>query len=96
MTEARKSHLRDVMNLAWGLYRADHSRGFADALAGAWRWTKGRAARVASAPSWAKGDRTMTLQLRSMLQSPIRRSLTGPYRESRGRSAGYVTSVMGR
>lgn len=75
MTEARKSYLRDLMNLAWGLNRSDPTRGFADCLAGAWRWTKGRPARLASAPSWAKGDRPMHLPLRSMLQSPIRRSL---------------------
>lgn len=95
MNTARRSYLREVMNLAWGLLRSDPSRGFADALRGAWTWTKGRAARIANAPRWAKADRPMSLSLGSMVQSPIRRSMTGPYAGDRARTAGRLTSVIG-
>lgn len=96
MNPARRSYLRDVMALAWGLFRADPARTFADALTGAWRWTKARATRMDAAPSWAKAGRPVTVPLRSMLQSPICRTLTGPHANDRARSLGYVTSVMGR
>lgn len=97
MTSERRTFLRDIMELAWDLYRSDPARGFADALRGAWRWTKGRAARIASAPRWAKGSRPRTVAFGSMLQSPIRRSLTGlSYAATRAREAGYLTSTMGR
>jgi len=33
---------------------------------------------------------------RSMLQSPIRRSLRGAHGETRARELGYLTSMMGR
>jgi hypothetical protein len=97
MSQERRQSLRDLMLLAWDLYRSDPSRGFADCLAGAWRWTKGRAARLAAQPGWAKGSRARTVAFGTMLQSPIRRSLSGqPYAETRARSAGYVTSMVGR
>ena len=32
----------------------------------------------------------------SMLQSPIRRSLSGPYAATRANAAGYTTSLVGR
>lgn len=100
MTTARRTFLRDVMELAWGLFRADRGgpepRAFADALAGAWRWMKGHAARMAKAPAWAKGSRPRTVALNTMLQSPIRRSLSSqPYAETRARAAGYLTSKIG-
>jgi hypothetical protein len=64
---------REIMDLAWGLFRADRSRGFADALAGAWRWMKGRAARVAANAVWMARAAGRTVSFGSMLQSPIRR-----------------------
>jgi len=100
MTQARRNTLRDLMLLAWDLFRAEQHgpspRTFADALMGAWRWFKGRPVRRAVAPLWANGDRPMHLPLRSMVQSPIRRSISGTHRESRARSLGYVTSTLGR
>lgn len=97
---ARRAFLRSVMQMAWSLYRAELSgptpRTFADALSGAWGWFKARADRIANGPTWAKGARPMHLPMRSMLQSPIRRGLSGPYAGARARSAGYVTSMLGR
>jgi len=96
MSQNRRTFLRDLMTLAWGLFRADRSRGFADALTGAWRWMKRRGERAATVPSWAKGTHSRTAILGSMLQSPIRRSLSGQtYAEPRARAAGYLTSRIG-
>ncbi|WP_296596459.1 hypothetical protein [Phenylobacterium sp.] len=61
---------------------------FGDALRAAWSWFK----RATRPPVVV----TRTIELRSMIGSPIRRSLTGPYASDRARSAGYVTSMMGR
>lgn len=100
MTITRRAHLRDVMALAWSLYRAElngpNPRTFADALAGAWRWTKRADERRASAPAWTRASGPAHVALRSMVQSPIRRAATGPYGETRARSLGYVTSMVGR
>ncbi len=98
MQAAQRQRLRKIMQLAWGLYRADlngpEPRTFADALAGAWRWTKRNEA--TAAPAWAKGSRPRSVAFASMVQSPIRRSLSGPYTNARAYSAGYVTSRLGR
>lgn len=64
---------REIMALAWGLFRADPARTFADALAGAWRWIKGHAARVAANAVWLARAAGRTVAFGSMLQSPIRR-----------------------
>jgi hypothetical protein len=68
---------REIMKLAWGLFRAEangpNPRTFADALAGAWRWIKGAAARLAAAPRWTQGTQARTVSFGTMLQSPIRR-----------------------
>ena len=89
---------RDVMQLAWGLFRSalnsTDPRTFADALTGAWRWVKNAAKRVA--PAWAKGGQVRHVRLRSMVTSPIARSLTGQaYAGVNAASAGYVTSRFG-
>ena len=100
MTAATETR-RQVMLLAWSLYRAEvrgpNPRTFADALAGAWRWIKNTAARVAAAPRWAKGAQPRHVSFGSMLASPIRRSLTGQaYAGVNAARAGYVTSALGR
>lgn len=100
MTAATETR-RQVMLLAWSLYRAElrgaNPRTFADALAGAWRWVKNTAARIAAAPRWAKGAQPRHVSFGSMLASPIRRSLTGQaYAGVRARQAGYTTAQMGR
>ncbi|ODT87801.1 hypothetical protein [Phenylobacterium sp. SCN 70-31] len=64
---------REVMATAWGLFRADPARTFADALTGAWRWVKGAAARAAQNAAWAARMAGRTVVFGSMLQSPIRR-----------------------
>ena len=87
---------RDVMATAWGMFRADPARGFAVALAGAWRWIKGRAARIAANAAWLARVGGRTVVYASPVQSPIRRSLSGPYAATRARTAGYTTSMMGR
>ena len=86
----------DVMATAWGLFRADPARSFADALAGAWAWIKGRAARVAANAAWLARVGGRTVSYGSTLQSPIRRSLTGPYAATRANAAGYITTSLGR
>lgn len=91
MNNERRSFLRSVMETAWYVFRNRHIPGsnirtFGDALRNAWAFLKPRAL-VASGP---------TLHLRSMLQSPIRLSLRGQaYAETRARSAGYYTSMVG-
>ncbi|MDO8379215.1 hypothetical protein [Phenylobacterium sp.] len=89
---------RDVMNLAWGLYRAEakgpNPRSFSDALAGAWRFMKRRAERLT--PAWAKGSAPRQIRFASMVSSPIARSLSGQvYAGVRAASAGYHTSRFG-
>lgn len=98
MTDARRTFLRSLMELAWGLYRAELNgptpRTFANALSGAWRFMKRQA--TLAAPKWATMTGPRHVAFRSMLQSPIRRSLRGqPYADTRARSLGYVTSMVG-
>jgi hypothetical protein len=86
------------MAMAWGLYRAELNgpdpRTFADALAGAWRVRK--RSEVWGALPWADRSRPRHLRIRSMVQSPIRRSLGGqPYASTRAAGAGYLTSRLG-
>lgn len=88
----RRGFLRQVMQTAWHAFRnrnipGSNVRTFADAMRNAWRFLKAKAQPV------VQGS---TLQLRSMLQSPIRRSLTGPYANRRAGELGYVTSMVGR
>lgn len=87
------------MELAWSLYRAELSgpapRTFPNALAGAWAWSKARADRAAANVGFMARAKSGTIAFRSMVQSPIRRSLSGPYAADRARSAGYLTSKIG-
>ena len=92
MTDTRSTFLRELMAKAWFIFRNRSMPGcrvetFADALRQSWAWFKRQAAPVAAGP---------TLALRSMLQSPIRRSLRGAHGETRARELGYLTSMMGR
>lgn len=98
MNTERRETLRQVMQTAWGLFRAEAGRRtFADALAGAWRWVKNSAARAAANAAWAARNRGRTVSYGTMLQSPIRRSLGAqPYAGRRAGEAGYVTSMIGR
>ena len=101
MTVARRTFLHDIMEMAWGLFRAEQHgpdpRTFADALAGSWRWFKSRAARKASQPKWATSPRAAPVAFKSMLQSPIRRSLGGAaYANTTAACMGYLTSTLGR
>lgn len=98
MNTRHRTNLRHVMQVAWGLYRAElhgpDPRTFADALAGAWRFRK-RSTNWERTP-WADTPRPRHLVLRSMVQSPIRRGLSGhPYASTRAARAGYVTSRIG-
>jgi len=92
MSTAHRSTLREIMVLAWRVYRSRHIPGcnvttFADALRNAWTFIKGRALPPVVGP---------ILQLRTMVQSPIRRSLTGqPYAFDRAYRAGRFTSRLG-
>lgn len=87
---------RRVMQTAWSLFRADPARGFADALSGAWRWVKRAAERAAEATAWMRRAGGRQVRLGQMVQSPIRRNLTGrAYAGVNASSAGYVTSRMG-
>ena len=94
MNPARRTFLRQIMAAAWSIYRQRHIPGctaktFADALRNAWAWIKRQAL-----PAPPAGP---TIYIRSMVQGPIARSLIGkPYAGDRARTAGYVTSAMGR
>lgn len=96
MSDTRKTFLRELMALAWSLYRSDPARTFADALAGAWRWTKARTQRQAGNAAWMKRHKS-GVAYGSLIGSPIRRSLSGlPHAGDRFRTATRLTSVMGR
>ena len=84
---------RDVMATAWGLFRADPARTFADALAGAWRWIKASAARLAANAAWLARVAGRTVSYGSMLQSPIRRRVGNGWSAYKAEA---VTSSMGR
>lgn len=93
MNTAHRQALRDIMQLAWRVFRARHVPGcnvatFADALRNAWAWIKRRAL-----PPVAAGP---VLQLRTMVQSPTHRAMTGqPYAFDRAYRAGRFTSRLG-
>jgi hypothetical protein len=92
MNQQRRHFLRRIMQTAWYAYRNRHIPGcnvrtFADALRNAWGFLKAKAQPVVQG---------VHLRLTSMVQSPIRRSLTGPYASRRAGELGYVTSMMGR
>jgi len=96
--ETRRINLRHIMQFAWGLYRAElngpEPRTFADALA--WAWAVRKRSEVWGALPWADQPQRRHLRLRSMAQSPIRRSFGGqPYASTRAASAGYLTSRLG-
>jgi hypothetical protein len=100
MNQQRRDTLRRIMALAWSLYRAELNgpspRTFANALAGAWSWFKGKAARIAAAPQWARGG-TVHVRLSSMGMSPVSRSLQGQaYAGRKAWDAGRVTTSLGR
>lgn len=93
MNQQRRDFLRRIMQTAWHAYRnrqipGCNVRTFADALRNAWAFLKAKAAPVVKA--------TRHMRLNTMVQSPIRRSLTGPYASRRAGELGYVTSMMGR
>lgn len=99
MTDARRTFLRELMQLAWSLYRAEQGgpnpRTFVNALAGAWRWAKASPERRAANQRWA--FRRTRVAYGSLVQSPIRRGLGDqPHAGDRFRSATYTTSVVGR
>src|SRR4051794_27977473 len=93
MLHERRVFLRQVMQTAWYAYRTRHIGGsnvrtFADALRNAWGFLKAKAKPAIEGA---------TLRLRSMVQSPIRRHLTGrPYAATEAARAGYLTSMVGR
>lgn len=93
MTQDRRTFLRQVMETAWYAFRHRHIAGsnirtFADALRNAWGFLKAKAKPAVAGP---------VLRLRSMVQSPIRRSLGGrAYAGTDAVRAGYLTSMVGR
>lgn len=96
MTDTRKAFLRELMALAWSLYRSDPARTFADCLSGAWRWSKACPKRRAENAAWLKRHRG-GVAYGSLVASPIRRSLNGlPHAGDRFRTATRLTSSMGR
>ena len=99
MTARERTNLRHVMQMAWGLYRAELNgpdpRTFANALVGAWGVRK-CSSNWERLP-WSDVPTPRYMRLRSMVQSPISRSLSGQhYAGTRAASAGYLTSRLGR
>lgn len=91
---------REVMLMAWSLYRAEADgpspRTFSDALAGAWRWVKRAAERTAEAAAWIRQARGKHVRFASMIKSPTRRTLASQrYAGAAFASSNYVTSRMG-
>lgn len=99
MTSHRRIQLRHIMQLAWGLFRAEQGgpnpRTFADALAGAWRFRKRTA--EWDALRWLDEPQPRHIRFRSTSSSPIRQSLTGQrFATGRAASASYAVSRFGR
>ncbi|OYU68767.1 MAG: hypothetical protein CFE28_01400 [Alphaproteobacteria bacterium PA2] len=95
MTTITRENLRTIMKRAWNYHRGAIRNGeastFADQLRAAWTFIKGWVARQA-APVVV----TRTIQLRSMIASPIRRALgSSPYARTNAAAAGYATSRIG-
>lgn|GEM_PF-6462833 len=89
----RRTFLSKVMRTAWQTFGIRHLPGstvrtFADALRNSWAFHK--------AHRQPGPDYVSHVRLRSMLKSPIRNSLSGPYAETHARAAGYLTSTLGR
>ena len=101
MNLARRATLSDLMRRAWSIWRARTVPGvncasFADAMRRAWAWEKAASARAEADDRYRSAPARATVQLRSMLQSPIRRGLTGrAYANGMFRDAGRVTSALG-
>jgi hypothetical protein len=73
MTDKRREQLRRIMLQAWHAYRAEPSRGFADALRGAWAFNKRLDAYYASGRSHFAGA-TGHVHLKPVWRSPIART----------------------
>lgn len=87
------------MSLAWQKLRweRDHGRVYtmSQALKHAWSWVKGEAEREAARAAWAANPQPVT-HLRSILRSPIRRSLTGQrYAGASDHRGAYTTARLG-
>ena len=101
MTPARRAFLSGLLSRAWSIWRARDLPGvncasFADALRRAWAWEKAATDRAEADARYRSAPARATVQLRSMLQSPIRRGLTGKaYANGLFRDAGRVTSALG-
>ncbi len=100
MSDGQRAQLRAVMALAWRKLRWewDQRRGFtmSAALKHAWAWFKGAPARAAAEAAWANGPKHVT-HLRSILRSPIQRSLDGQnYAGALDYSAARLTARFGR
>lgn len=84
---------REVMKTAWNVFRMRNLPGstvrtFADAMRNAWAWVKRKAEPVVKI--------TRHLVLNTMLQSPIRRGLSGQaYAQANAREAGRLTTALG-
>jgi hypothetical protein len=91
---------RDIMKLAWGLYRSDQgpgrgNRSFADALAGAWRFHKRNAA--AKPSRWARGRKPRFVHLTGSAYSPADRALQGqPWARPASWQKGGEVARLGR
>lgn len=95
MATFTRENLRRVMKRAWNHHRGAIRNGeastFADQLRAAWSFIKGWVA-FQAAPVVV----TRVIQLRSMVASPIRRSLgASPYARTNAAAAGYTTSRIG-
>jgi hypothetical protein len=99
MTTANQTR-REVMVLAWGKFRYEAHRAtgftFAAALRHAWAWIKGAAARATAALAWAAIPAKRVLHLRSVVRSPIDRSLAGgAHAGTLAFKAAYTTARVG-
>ena len=95
MTTITREDLRTIMKRAWNHHRCAVRNGeastFADQLRAAWSFIKGWVAHRA-APVVV----TRYVQIRSMVASPIRRSLgASPFAQTNAAAAGYTTSRIG-
>lgn len=98
MKTERRNQLRQIMNVAWGLFReadnATEPRTFADALAGAWRFIKRlNATPCRLARQLRAGGH---VQMAATISSPVRR-FYGAKAVVGGRSSvAYLAGRMGR
>jgi hypothetical protein len=94
MSAGNRTHLRHLMQMAWGLYRTEVTASFAGALAMAWR-VRRQHPDWGGLP-WADQPRSRSRHVRLRLCRPMRqRFAASAFASVRAVRAGNITSHLG-